>query len=566
MIRSIEKKMSMMFILILFLVVGLGVLSLFGLRSLRNELNDIYEYHVYGITQVAEAKQAIFELERTRDNMIFTDLPSERVNLSEEVLAYFEIFAQQLIDIESTLVTNEEKNFFKEIQSLHSDLLKNEETIVRFALDNNMTVATSFRTISRSLIEQTHEQFENIMASKSQLASHANQRADDVFQFNQLLTIATFVVLIMLVIFSLSNVRQTVVQPIKKINQLMSILATGDFSVNMIKLKTKDELASLGSAINRMISSIRQILLEINQTAEEAAMSSEELTAISQQQATTVEQLVNAIDKLANRSDEQTADSRLANDHMNEMSTWLATNQTAIAKVLNASHDIALKQAEGFEIVNQLVVQNEASQQEATIVYKKVIANQQSAVKIEEAGEMIQSIADQTGLLALNAAIEAARAAEFGGGFAVVAKEIRKLANQSHQFAQHILVIINELKVYSDEVVHHISALNVKMELQAENVKHTSESFTAIEQAVEQTELATKELEQVAVALEEKKGLTQSIVGQLAEKAAENALTTNGVAHSVNEQETSVKEISASSEGLAHISNQLHKLVNAFKL
>ncbi len=192
------------------------------------------------------------------------------------------------------------------------------------------------------------------------------------------------------------------------------------------------------------------------------------------------------------------------------------------------------------------------------------MSNNESAVKIEKASVMIQSIADQTNLLALNAAIESARAGEAGRGFAVVAEEIRKLAEQSNMFTKEIKEIITELKLRSQSAVDTTLQVKEIVKEQGDSVAKTDEKFKAIAVAIEKTKTITENLIRSSEALTANKDQIHEIMENLSAIAEENAAGTEEASASIEEQTASVEEIANSSENLAKVSMELMGLVEKF--
>ncbi|AKM17732.1 H1 [[Flavobacterium] thermophilum] len=204
--------------------------------------------------------------------------------------------------------------------------------------------------------------------------------------------------------------------------------------------------------------------------------------------------------------------------------------------------------------------------QDAPLIHKRVKSLEKRSEEIEKILDVISTIADQTNLLALNAAIEAARAGEHGKGFAVVADEVRKLAEQSQSSTKQIEELIGKIQQSTTEVVRYMSRVTENIEGGLHISTQTAQRFLQIVQNMKEV---APQIEEISAIAEQISAGTQQVTAsahQLAGIARENAATSEEVAASAEEQLASMEEITSSSQMLAKMAEDLRTSVQRFTL
>ena len=347
---------------------------------------------------------------------------------------------------------------------------------------------------------------------------------------------------------SLSATAQEVGKGSQQIAETSQQLATGAQEQSSTSQASSQAMEQLGKAIDEVASGAQQQAKNVDETV------------------TVVEQITSAIEQVGKLAQEAAATgqqvSEVANDGGNQVQEAVA----ALDKIQESSAKVG-------EMVNQL---GESSQQIGAIV------------------ETIDDIAEQTNLLALNAAIEAARAGEHGKGFAVVADEVRKLAERSSKATGEIAELISGIKTVTDQAVAAMEVGTTEVENGTALGRKAGEALGEIQKAIggvltqiEDMSAAAqqmtassagvvKSIESVSAITQQSSSATQQMaanssevtkqVEQIAAISQQSAASAEEVTATVQEQNAGVEEMSASSEELAAMAGELQQMVGEFTL
>ncbi|XJZ28775.1 methyl-accepting chemotaxis protein [Bacillota bacterium Lsc_1132] len=349
------------------------------------------------------------------------------------------------------------------------------------------------------------------------------------------------------------------------VSSAMDRAGAGDFTTK-IKDQAGDELTDLANNYNQMAQNLHMLIREVSQAAEQVAASSQELTAGAEQTSRASAQITEAIQQIAIGAENQTNTVEANGQAFNEISfgiNRIAQSSATVSEKAVTATDAA---QEGGDLVGKTVKQMDAIQYSVEESGNVIQLLDKRSKEIGEITRVINEIANQTNLLALNAAIEAARAGEHGKGFAVVADEVRKLAEESQKSSAQISSLIKDIQ--EDMKLSHSTMDRVKEEVQSgiQIVDRAEEKFGEIHELMEAVQEEINEVaataEQMSAGAEEVTSSTRDIIVV----SKETSLHSQNAAASTEEQLASMEEITASATSLSTMAIHLQELMAKFKI
>ena len=493
--KSIHKKMNFLLIFVTMSIFAGSIFVFLVLSKLDSQFSDLKAKYVAGEIDTLSIEADMNYVSRLdRDIMLGGDYDKDIEKISQKVAKVSENFK----NLKETAVNDNERQLIEDSQTSAMFFLNNAFTLMKSLTPKQISEdkeglyknykatltppAEASRAKFTKVIELKHKALEDAVNEMSQRTSIYKYAA---------LAIGFFIGFIVL-IFSQLLVR-SIVTVIKSFTNVMLHIAEGNFTHEGIEKNEHTEFGVMGIALSSLLDQIEDFVSQINESISKASkgdfsvkihannMKGEFVNAI-----TLVKGNIDSMQAQESKKQQDSFNSDISQlsmrvtESMTLIQDDLAKNIEALKSVTNATRSAESQATDSKASIDVIVGELESLKNQVGVNTEAIDELASQADNITSVIELITDIADQTNLLALNAAIEAARAGEHGRGFAVVADEVRKLAERTHKATGEISISIKTLQQGMSDIQMSSEAMNSVVEQSTERIYKFEEILTQL--------------------------------------------------------------------------------------
>jgi methyl-accepting chemotaxis protein len=539
---SVGQRLAFLVGLPLAVIVVLAVYAVLSFSSINAGVGRIYDQRVVPLTQLRLVNngygQIIHAINKADSGLItpvdaVTDIEKARRDIAEHWKAYRSVSRSAE---ESQLSTEIEALFERADRQIEKavNVLRPLGEEMQFNEDGESLIA-DYNGDLYEYIDPVSTRITRLIDLQLQVAQRERADAQAIYDSAKLVFIAIAVVVAVLMVLFGLWVARTISGPLSELRRAIETTERSrDLSVR-VAISSNDEIGQVARAYQSMMDRFRAIISDVRMTSSHLRQSAHELATTTEEtrdgvavQTRETDQVATAITEMTHAIEEVSRHAHQAADAANNANRETEQGNRVIDEALSSIHSLADRLNAAGDVIRR--VETDSS-------------------SIGSVLDVIRGIAEQTNLLALNAAIEAARAGEQGRGFAVVADEVRSLAQRTQQSTQEIHGMIERLQAGAREAVRSMADGSAEMEKTMAQAARAGESLAVIREAVA---LINDMNTQIASATEEQMAVSQEI--------ARNVVNISDVAkrseHSVQSVERASREVSSAAGRLADLVNE----------
>lgn len=561
---TIRQKLNLIFVILILVFVAVSIYSTYALNKINEGAMRIATTHLMSVlvaTDNGKAMEQYRQLEYsivTAPNLISRSYAEKKaIKLADQIDISFDMLEKSMAGKTDNNLHNLRQEWSAYRQQLTNIIMlsnKNQSAQAALILDGSLN---KFEYLDDLLVK--------VIDARKDFINDETKIAAAEYERTKFILIVSVIIVILISISMAFYLSRSINVSIKYLVEIANHVAQGNLKVDVTP-KTNDEFGTLTKAFGETVKELKGLIEGITSTADNLVSFSEQLTSNVDQSAIATQQVASSISNVASNMNKQGDQVKSSVLEINNMNDDIGAFEKLSEQSSKAANDVAGIAQAGREAVSGAVSQMEtiaASVTESAEVIRQLAARSE---EISQMSDSISGIAEQTNLLALNAAIEAARAGEHGKGFAVVADEVRKLAEGSALAASKIAELIRVIQNDTTRAVERMEQGTRDVQNGKNVVDEAGNSFSTIVQAVIGLTKNADIILHAARSSSEKINKLVAVMEDLNKTSADVSQEAESVSAATEQLSASVDEIATASKNMSDMAQKLKDSTSQFNL
>lgn len=551
--NNVKNKLIIGYVAIIVALIITAVYHFYTAKQVNEEVKSVISTEVAAVQKVERLHANLLEQQALAMAFLlnkedplrkdYEQMQTEGKNLIEEVQTIAS--AKQWHEL-----SNKQKEWQQEVKKRFNKIGDGEPTS---NLANVQTLGSEVSSIIKEMVDNQTKKLEN---KKAQAVSNAK---DSQTWF--IILTASFILFV--VAISVLTVRSITI-PINQLWARIKGIAEGKVQPEPLPINAGGEFGQMMEATHTISENINNFLGKVNHVSNTVSNYGQSFTRSAQEVMEGAEQIATTMQELAVGSETQANRASDLAMNMETFSTKVSDTNDQGKLIDQASQEILTMTEEGEQMMKSSSGQMEQIDKIVKEAVDKVRQLDEQSQEINHLVQTIQDIAEQTNLLALNAAIEAARAGEHGKGFAVVADEVRKLAEQVSDSVTNITGIVTHIKHNSNLVTNTLENSYEEVETGTKQIHATQQTFDGITMFVNEMVQIIKTISSHLEEMKDNSSKMNAAIHEIASVTEESSAGIEQTAASAQQSSAAMGEVVDQSKDLDNLRHELHEMVHIF--